>query len=181
MYYLKSFIEYDCICCQLLIYYKKDIKRKGRVIIFGFDLSYPLIWLILAVIFAIIEAATLGLTTIWFAAGALLAMIVAALDFSVTIQILIFLISSAVLIYFTRPFAIKLLKVGNVKTNSASLIGEIGIVKEPIHPFETGLVKVSGQIWTAKSKDKESIDKNKKVRILSIEGVKLIVEELEEA
>lgn len=153
---------------------------KGGIIIFGFDLSYPLIWLILAVIFAIIEAATLGLTTVWFAVGSLVAMIAAALGFSITIQILIFLISSAVLIYFTRPLALKFFKIGATQTNSQSLIGEIGLVQEQIRPFETGLVKVSGQIWTAKANDNNTIDKNNKVRIISIEGVKLIVEELSE-
>ncbi len=148
---------------------------------FGFEITYPLLWIALAVTFAIIEAFTLGLTTIWFAAGSLIAMIGALVGISPTWQILVFLVSSSILIYFTRPFAVNLLKIGKQKTNAQSLLGETGMVIEEIRPFQTGLVKVSGQIWTAKSKDDTIIEKNKKVKISHIEGVKLMVEELKEA
>lgn len=163
----------------ILIYYRIEIIRKGGITIFEF-LSYPHIWIALSVIFLIIEAFTLGLTTIWFAAGALIAMIAALVGLSVTWQILIFLVSSFIIIYFTRPFVKKMLKVGKEKTNAQSLIGEIGIVTEDIRPLETGLVKVSGQTWTAKCKTKETIEYNTRVRILGIEGVKLIVERLDQ-
>lgn len=107
-------------------------------------------------------------------------MAAALLGLSLTWQILIFLVSSFIIIYFTRPFAINLLKVGQEKTNAQSLVGEIGIVTKEIRPFETGLVKISGQIWTAKSIDKKSIGRNERVMVLAIEGVKLIVEKLKE-
>lgn len=107
-------------------------------------------------------------------------MLAAILGFSLTWQIFIFLITSAVLIYFTRPFFNKKLKVGTEKTNIDSLIGEIAIVTEDIRPFETGLVKISGQVWTSKSINNELITRNSKVKILKIEGVKLIVEPIKE-
>ncbi len=69
---------------------------------------------------------------------------------------------------------------GKEKTNAQSLIGEIGLVIEEIAPFETGLVKVWGQIWTAKSLDTEIIHRKEKVRIISIVGVKLMVKKLKE-
>ncbi len=148
--------------------------------IFDFVLSHPHIWIALAVIFALIEAFTLGLTTIWFAAGALIAMAAALIGLSIAWQIFVFLISSLFIIYFTRPFAIKYLKIGKEKTNYQSLIGNIGLVIEEIRPFETGVVKVSGQVWTAKSPDKKIINRKEKIRVMAIEGVKLIVEKLEE-
>lgn len=165
-----------------MIYYNHRLRilRKGVYKIFGFELSYPYIWIALAVVFAVIEAFTLGLTTIWFAAGALIAMVAAIIGLSFTWQILIFLIGSFVIIYFTRPLAVKHLKVGTAKTNIHSLIGEIGIVIEDIRPLETGVVKVAGQVWTAKSNSKTIIERNTRIRILQIEGVKLIVEKLNE-
>lgn len=106
-------------------------------------------------------------------------MVAAIIGFSLVWQIFVFLIASAVLIYFTRPFFIEKLKVGAEKTNVDSLIGEMGIVTEDIRPYETGLVKVLGQVWTAKSVNNQLIARDSKVRIIKIEGVKVIVESLE--
>ncbi len=105
-------------------------------------------------------------------------MLTALMGLSITSQIFVFLVSSLFLIYFTRPFAVNFLKVGKEKTNSQSLIGNVGLVIEEIRPFETGLVKISGQIWTARSPNKEVIKRKEKVRVIAIEGVKLIVEKL---
>lgn len=128
--------------------------------------------------FGIIEAATLGLTTIWFAAGALIAMISAMLNLPLIGQVIVFLISSAVLLYFTRPLVKEYLKIGSTKTNVNSIIGEVGIVTEKILPFNTGQVKVSGQIWTARSNNNEELDENTRVEIIKVEGVKLIVKKI---
>jgi len=133
-----------------------------------------------AVIFAIIETLTFGLTTIWFAMGALVAMIAAIIGIGIMGQIFIFLIVSAVLIYFTRPVAKKYLKIGATKTNVNSIVGLIGIVTKRIEPFNTGQVKVAGQIWTAKSISNEPIEEGKQVKVIKVEGVKLIVEIKEE-
>lgn len=126
-------------------------------------------------IFGIIEGVTLGLTTVWFAAGALIAMLAAMLNMPFVGQIFVFLISSSVLLYFTRPIAKDYLKIGTTRTNVNSLIGEIGIVMKDIQRFHNGQVKVNGQIWTAKAIEDEEIKENQRVEIVSVEGVKLIV------
>ncbi|HOK42354.1 MAG TPA: NfeD family protein [Thermoclostridium caenicola] len=133
------------------------------------------VWLGLIIVLTIIEAATVSLTTIWFAAGSLLAFFVALLGLPLGVQIAVFLVSSTLLIIFTRPIALKYLKVGRERTNVESLIGETGLVVTDIVPHSTGQVKVKGQIWTAVSKNGEPIRKDSEVIIDSIEGVKLIV------
>ncbi|WIF95979.1 NfeD family protein [Caminicella sporogenes] len=135
-------------------------------------------WIIVAVIFGIIEAFTLGLTTIWFAAGALVAMISALINLPFIVQILIFLISAGVFLYYTRPIAKEYLKIGATKTNVNSIIGKIGIVTKKILPYNTGQVKVSGQIWTAKSIDDKEIDENLEIKVVRVEEVKLIVKKI---
>ncbi len=133
-------------------------------------------WIILAVVFAVIEAFTLGIATIWFAIGALFAMLAAMIGVGLIGQIFIFLIASSVLIYFTRPLAKKYLKIGNTKTNVNSIVGLVGLVTKKIEPFNTGQVKVSGQIWTAKSYNNKEIEEGEEVKVIKVEGVKLIVE-----
>tara|TARA_B100000965_G_C19026002_1_gene513118 strand:- start:60 stop:530 length:471 start_codon:yes stop_codon:yes gene_type:complete len=153
---------------------------EGENNIFGIELSYPIVWIIVAVIFAIVEAATFGLTTIWFAIGALVAMLAAFVGAGIMGQIFVFLIASAILIYFTRPVAKKYLKIGSTRTNVNSIIGLVGIVTKTIKPFNTGQVKVAGQIWTAKSLDNGEIEEGKQVNVIKVEGVKLIVKIQEE-
>ncbi|SHK34230.1 NfeD family protein [Paramaledivibacter caminithermalis] len=137
-------------------------------------------WIVIAVLFVIIEAFTLGLTTIWFALGALSAMLVAMIDVGIVGQIFVFLIASGVFVYFTRPIAKKYLKIGTTKTNVNSVVGLVGIVTKEIEPFNTGQVKVAGQIWTAKAYDNKEIEKNIKVEVIKVEGVKLIVKRKQE-
>lgn len=137
------------------------------------DLVY--IWLGLMVVLIIIEAATVSLTTIWFAAGSLLAFFMALFNLPLWFQIVVFLVSSTLLILFTRPIALKYLKVGRERTNIDSLIGETGLVVMDILPYATGQVKVKGQIWTAVSKTGEPIGKDNEVFVDAIEGVKLVV------
>lgn len=148
----------------------KEAKR-----IFGFELSYPILWIIIAVVFVIIEGFTLGLTTIWFALGALFAMLAAMIGMGVIVQIFVFLVASGVFVYFTRPIAKKYLKIGATKTNINSIVGLVGIVTKKIDPFNTGQVKVAGQIWTAKAHDNKEIEENTQVEVIKVEGVKLIV------
>lgn len=140
-------------------------------------MTYGILWIIIAIVCVIIEAATLGLTTIWFAAGAILAWISAELGLHIMGQVLIFLISSSVLLYFTRPIASKYLKIGHTRTNADTLIGKVGLVTEKIDSINsTGQVKISGQVWSAKSK--EIIEVGEKVEVLEIQGVKLVVNKL---
>lgn len=144
--------------------------------IMGITLSTTIIWLILAVIFGIIEALTLGLTTIWFAGGAILASICAMLGAPLPVQIAAFFVASILLLYFTKPLIKKQLKVGKEKTNTDALIGQEAIVITAIPPLESGQVKLNGLVWTAVSEDRhDSIKEGTTVIINRIEGVKVIV------
>jgi len=134
------------------------------------------IWVGLTILFALIEAFTLGLTTIWFALGALVMVFLSAL-FHIDIgwQILIFLIISAALLVFTRPVAIKKFKAGKEKTNVDSLIGKNALVTKEIGEFDKGEVKINGVIWSAHSEDSTVIKEGSKCVIVRIEGVQAIV------
>lgn len=142
---------------------------------------YMYIWLALAIILAIIEIATLGLSTIWFVIGALVAMIPAAFNLDLGWQVATFLLVSILLLIFTRPIALKYLKIGKEKTNVDSLIGKVGIITEPTDNLASlGRVKVNGQSWSARSiKDSIKLEKDTKVIIKSVSGVKLIVKKFE--
>ncbi len=143
------------------------------------SVPYTIIWLCIMIILGVIEAATLGLVTIWFAIGALFALIGAYLGLTLQYQIILFLTSSAILLYFTRPIAKNYLKIGNARTNADRLIGEIGIVTQTIDSLGgTGQVKVMGQIWSAKPTESETIEVDAKVEVVKISGVKLVVKEV---
>lgn len=139
------------------------------------DDAYIYVWLGLIVVLVGIEAATVSLTTIWFAGGALMALILALFKLPLLVQIAAFLVVSIIMIIFTRPVAVKYLKVGAQKTNVDALIGATGLVTVDISEYKPGQVKVKGQVWTAVSKSGESIPADTEVAVLAIEGVKLIV------
>lgn len=143
----------------------------------GLEMSEPLIWILIAVIFAVIEGFTMGLTTIWFTVGGVGACIIALLGGPLLLQVAVFLIVSIILLYFTRPLAEKRLKIGHEKNNIDQIIGQTGLVTEDIEPYHTGQVKLNGMVWTAIAKDKnETLSKGELIKIIKIEGVKLIVE-----
>lgn len=143
---------------------------------FHFEFTDSIVWILIAVVFAIVEAFTLGLTTIWFTVGGVAACIVSLLGGPILLQVIVFLAVSIILLYFTRPLAEKKLKVGHEKNVLESLIGQTGIVTSEIKPFYTGQVKIKGQIWTAIANDGEAtLEKGLEVKIIKIEGVKLIV------
>jgi membrane protein implicated in regulation of membrane protease activity len=136
-----------------------------------------IIWLVVLIICLVIEAATLGLTSIWFAFGALVSLLFSLSGVSIFVQVLIFLIVSVCLLYFTRPIAVKVLKIGHVKTNYESIIGKKGIVTEDIDNLASrGQVKVEGQVWSCRTLSGEHITKGQKVIVNEVKGVKLIVE-----
>lgn len=139
-------------------------------------------WLILTALMLIIEVATLGLTTIWFAAGALLAFIAALLNVPTVIQIILFVVSSIILLVSTRPIATKYLNAKTTKTNAESLVGQTAKVTERIDNLSSqGLVYINGLTWTARStEDARIIENGTVVRVAGISGVKLIVEEIQE-
>lgn len=137
-----------------------------------------ILWIIVLIAAIAIEVATMGLTTIWFSGGALIAMIIELLHGSISLQIIVFLIVSLILLYFTRPIAVKYFNRERTSTNLDSLIGKRAVVTSAIHNLhETGQVMVEGKEWSARSKDSEvTFEKDSIVQIVSIKGVKLIVE-----
>ena len=143
--------------------------------IFGISVSMAVIWLALAVIFLIIEAITDVLATIWFAARAFAAFVLSLLNVPVLAQVVIFLAVSCCLLVFTRKIFVEKLRTGSESTNVDALIGETGIVTEEIRPLTVGQVKINGQVWSALGKDDETIEKDRLVKVIAIEGVKLIV------
>ncbi len=136
-------------------------------------------WLTAMVILLGIEIATLGLTTIWFAGGCLGAFIAAVAGADVTIQIIVFFVISLILLFITRPVAVRYLNKGRVKTNADSLIGKRAVVTKAIDNLKAeGEAEINGQIWTARSADEDvKIEEGKVVEICRISGVKLIVKE----
>lgn len=138
-----------------------------------------ILWLTVLVAALVIEAMTMGLTTIWFSGGALAAMIVELLNGSISIQIIVFLIISLILLFYTRPIAVKHFNKKRERTNLDSVIGKTAVVTIPIHNLkETGQVVLDGKEWTARSNDSsKQFEKDTLVKIISIKGVKLIVEE----
>lgn len=138
-------------------------------------------WLIIFVVLLIIEICTMGLTTIWFAGGALVAFVMGIIGFGTTVQVIVFLIVSVLLLVMTRPIALKYFNKERQKTNAESLIGQQALVLEDVDTLHArGLVEVNGQEWSAKTDDPEGfIKKNVVVVIDGIQGVKLIVREKE--
>ena len=135
-------------------------------------------WLIFFIILVIIELITVNLVTIWFALGALITSLVSLYTTDTVILLAFFVITSLLLLILTKPVVKKLKVKKVVATNLDQVIGKTGIVSVPIEKDKIGEVKVLGKTWSAYS-DKE-ISKDKKVKILSISGVKLKVEENEE-
>lgn len=145
-------------------------------------MSIPMsvVWLVAIVVFVVAEAATLGLTSIWFACGALLAMIMALFGASIWWQLIMFIVGSAVLLGSTRKWVSKL-KLGRVKTNADRIIGQQGVVIQTIdNQAAQGQVRISGQVWTARSESDAPIAEGCNVEVLKISGVKAIVKPLEE-
>ena len=137
------------------------------------------LWLVALVVFAVAEAATVNLVSIWFAGGALAALIAAGLDAPVWLQIVLFLVVSGVLLAVVAPWARKASRVNPVATNADRNIGRTAVVTERIDNIRgTGAVSVGGKVWTARmAVDGETAEEGALLRVKRIEGVKLIVEE----
>ena len=132
-------------------------------------------WLAIFIVLLIIEIATMGLTTIWFAGGALIA-------FCAGVQVGTFIAVSLLLLLLTRPLAVKYFNQERQKTNAESLIGQQALVTEDIDTIKAkGQVEIRGQIWSAKTDEPDgTIPKNTVVVVNGIQGVKLIVRAREE-
>jgi membrane protein implicated in regulation of membrane protease activity len=138
-------------------------------------------WLIVLAVLIFIEIITLGLTTIWFAGGALVAFIVSLFYDNLLVEIILFLIVSLLLLYFTRPVILKYFNPKRTKTNYEGVIGKEALVITTIDNINaSGQVSVDGQEWSAKSLDGLKIDKGSRVKVQGITGVKLMVTTIKE-
>lgn len=138
--------------------------------------SLSVMWLIILVVLALAEAATINLVSIWFAAGALAALLISLFSQNFWIQLVIFIIISALCLALVRPLAQKKFTPHLRPTNLDLLMGKDAVVTEDIDNLNaTGQVKVGGQIWTARSETETPILAGTIVEVLRIEGVKIIV------
>lgn len=134
------------------------------------------IWLIAAGVFIIGEIITVGFLIFWLAIASLIAMVVSFFTSNVVIQMAVFVISSAILIFATKPLVKKISKKDHVSTNVYSIIGKKAIVTKEINPtLGVGQIKVEGQDWSAKCDSDDIIEKGTEVEILAVSGVKAIV------
>lgn len=140
------------------------------------------VWLIAVIVFLGVELSTVTLTSIWFAAGALAAMLVAMFNGHLIVQIVAFLIVAFGLLYATKPWSKKFIDTKKVSTNADRAIGEIVRVLERVSNLDqTGKAIVHGLEWTVRTEDDNIIiEQGELVRVVRITGVKLIVERVEE-
>lgn len=135
-----------------------------------------LFWLVALIILALAEAATVGLVCIWFAGGALAALIAAGLGAPIWLQIGLFLVISGVLLALLRPLVGKLVLPKRTATNADRHLGKTALVTEEINNLlETGAVKLDGVTWTARAEDDSIIPVGTPITVLRIEGVKVYV------
>ncbi len=139
--------------------------------------SFVTFWLIMFIVFLGVELFTYGLISIWFCLGSLVAMIFAFLDIDFLYQLVAFIITSIIALIITKPLVKKIQTPKIVRTNADKVIGETCIVTETINnKLGKGEIKVDGKAWSARSQNDEIIEKGEFVKILKIEGVKLIVQ-----
>ena len=136
-------------------------------------------WGALFIITIIIELDTANLTTIWFSLAAIAALVLAALDISYWIQILVFVVLGLLLVFATRPLIRRTADKEIVHTNADKVVGKVGIVTSIILPNSIGEVKVMNELWRAFNKDGLEFSIGEKVSIDGIEGIKLIVSKLD--
>ena len=139
-------------------------------------MSMSLFWLIAMVLFGVLEAVTVGLTSIWFAVGALAALIAASLGAFALVQVIVFLVVSFVTLLLVRPLAQRYINDRKEPTNADLVIGREAVVTQAIDNLKgEGQVNVSGAVLTARSQEEAPIPAGARVRVLRIEGVKVIV------
>ena len=140
---------------------------------------FLILWLVLLIVFVIAEIATVGLTTIWFAGGALVAIFLALAGMPFFVQMIAFLVVSLVLLFCTRPLAMNYFNRERVKTNVDDLVGKQAIVLTDIDNLQgTGQVSLNGMEWTARAwEEGKAIPEGAVVTVKAIQGVKLLVEE----
>ena len=138
----------------------------------------PIVWIGFVIFMQLCEGFTTQLVSIWFVVGALCAAVSSLITSSVLVQVIVFIVVTCGTLIATKPLVDKYKKGHKEeKTNSDRLIGQTGVMLTDIDTLEAvGQVKVSGEVWTAKLKNPTPVKKDDKVKILAIEGVKMIVE-----
>lgn len=137
----------------------------------------PYFWLAVIIVAAVVEALTAQLVSIWFVAGGIASLIAYICGAPIWVQLVLFIVVTALALLVTRPFVRKLMHFKKEDTNSGRYIGKTGIVIIEINnTLAQGQVKVMGSIWSARSTDGSVIPEGTEVLIHEIEGVKLIVE-----
>jgi membrane protein implicated in regulation of membrane protease activity len=140
------------------------------------------LWMVAFVVFAIVEAITIGLVSIWFAGGALVALVTAGLGGPLWLQIVLFLVVSGLLLALVRPVVDKISVPNVTPTNADRHIGQQALVTEEINNLaETGAVRMDGVIWTARSEDGQVIPVGSTITVRRIAGVKVWVSPAVEA
>ena len=142
-------------------------------------MGLAIMWLLLVIVFVVIEALTVQMLCIWFAGGALVALVFSLLNLPVWLQVTVFAAVSVALLVLTRPLVKKMNRGPHTRTNADRVIDKTAIVTEDIDNLVSqGAVSVSGQVWSARAKNGSPIPVGTKVIVRSIEGVKVIVEEI---
>ena len=140
------------------------------------DWKITIVWLVLMLVLAFLEAATTQLVTIWFALGALAAMLASIFHAPLWLQVVLFAVVSAAALVLTRPLAKKLMKTDKVPTNADRVLQQTGIVQDAVdNTAATGTILVDGAVWSARSADGSPIPPGTPVTVERIEGVKCIV------
>lgn len=136
-----------------------------------------IMWIVLTVVFAIIEALTLQIVTVWFAVGSIGAIVANVVNASPLVQLIVFVALSILTLLVARPYLKKFTKTKIQPTNADACIGKPAVVTEEINnTLGTGQAKIRGVIWTARSTEENTIIKaGETVTVTAIEGVKLIV------
>ena len=136
----------------------------------------PILWLILGVLFLIVEFATVALISLWFVVGALAALAAALLGAAVWLQVLFFAVVSVAMLLLVRPFLRRCVDPFKVPTNVDGLLGKQAVVTEAIDNLQgVGTIKLGGLTWTARSEDGNAIPEGTVVEVRAVEGVKAIV------
>lgn len=146
------------------------------------DSYITIAWLGLLIILLIIEIITVGLTSIWAAGGALVALLFNILGLSLMWQVIAFFVVTFVLLIFTRPFAVRFINTQREKTNYEGIIGKTIRIAERVDNLrQTGMAVVNGQEWTVRAEDEQEIlEPETLAKVVNISGVKLIVRKYEE-
>ena len=146
----------------------------------GTDRMMTIVWTAAIILFGVVEAATAGLVSIWFVAGALAALVAAFVDAPLTVQVVLFLVVSAAALAMTRPLLRRITTARATPTNADRVLGALVKVTETIdNENSTGAVYADGKTWTARSVDGTVFPVGSQVRVDAMEGVKLLVTQSE--